>query len=93
MREGATGQAIASSAVRTMILPGAQRWEAVGPVWRELLVDHAPRSVFQMAEWAEALTRHSIMDTTKAKRELGWSPGYTGLDALRDTLRRGPNGA
>ena len=59
MREGATGQAIASSAVRTMILPGAQRWEAVGPVWRELLVDHAPRSVFQMAEWAEALTEEA----------------------------------
>jgi nucleoside-diphosphate-sugar epimerase len=39
------------------------------------------------AEWVEALTRPSIMDTARAKRELGWSPRYTGLEALRDTLR------
>jgi nucleoside-diphosphate-sugar epimerase len=26
------------------------------------------------------------MDTAKAKRELGWRPRYTGLEALRDTL-------
>ena len=31
------------------------------------------------------------MDTTKAKRELGWQPEHTGLDALRSTLRRGPD--
>ena len=42
-----------------MILRGAQRWEAVGPVWRDLLVDHPPRSVFQMAEWAEALAEEA----------------------------------
>jgi nucleoside-diphosphate-sugar epimerase len=39
--------------------------------------------------WAEVLSHPAIMDTTKAKRELGWSPRYTGLEALRDTLRRG----
>jgi nucleoside-diphosphate-sugar epimerase len=27
------------------------------------------------------------MDTAKAKRDLGWAPRYTALDALRDTLR------
>jgi nucleoside-diphosphate-sugar epimerase len=27
------------------------------------------------------------MDAAKARRELGWSPRYTGLEALRDTLR------
>ncbi|MGH9260359.1 MAG: NAD-dependent epimerase/dehydratase family protein, partial [Acidimicrobiales bacterium] len=37
--------------------------------------------------WAEALSHPAIMDTTKAKQELGWSPRYTGLEALRDTLR------
>ena len=39
-------------------------------------------------------TRHSIMDTTKARRELGWEPRYTGLDALRRTLHNdeGPAG-
>jgi nucleoside-diphosphate-sugar epimerase len=39
------------------------------------------------AEWVEALTRPSIMDTSRAKRELGWTPRFTGLEALRDTLR------
>ena len=38
------------------------------------------------AEWAEAITRHSIMDTTKARRDLGWQPRYSGLQALRRTL-------
>jgi nucleoside-diphosphate-sugar epimerase len=26
------------------------------------------------------------MDTSKARRELGWEPRYTGLEALRATL-------
>jgi nucleoside-diphosphate-sugar epimerase len=36
--------------------------------------------------WVEAATHPAIMDTTKAKRELGWRPKYTALEALRDTL-------
>ncbi len=40
------------------------------------------------AEWLEAASHPSIMDATKAKRELGWQPRYTSLEALRDTLRR-----
>jgi nucleoside-diphosphate-sugar epimerase len=40
------------------------------------------------ADWIEALSHPAIMDTAKAKRELGWQPRYTGLEALRDTLRR-----
>jgi nucleoside-diphosphate-sugar epimerase len=40
------------------------------------------------AEWVEAATHPAIMDTTKAKRELGWSPRYTALEALRATLPR-----
>lgn len=39
--------------------------------------------------WAEAITRPAIMDTGKAKRDLGWRPRYSGLEALRDTLRQG----
>jgi nucleoside-diphosphate-sugar epimerase len=39
------------------------------------------------AEWVEAVSHPAIMDTTKAKQELGWRPAYTGLEALRDTLR------
>ena len=37
-------------------------------------------------EWVEAATHPAIMDTTKAKRELGWEPAFTGLEALRATL-------
>ncbi len=39
------------------------------------------------AEWVEAISHPSIMDTTKARQELGWEPTYSGLDALRETIR------
>jgi nucleoside-diphosphate-sugar epimerase len=39
------------------------------------------------AEWVEAVSRPSIMDTTKAHEKLGWRPRYSGIEALRDTLR------
>jgi nucleoside-diphosphate-sugar epimerase len=38
------------------------------------------------AEWVEAAAHPSIMDTGKAKRELGWTPRHGALDALRATL-------
>jgi nucleoside-diphosphate-sugar epimerase len=47
-----------------------------------------PPFVPPAAEWVEAATHPAIMDATKAKRELGFQPRYTGLEALRDTLRR-----
>jgi nucleoside-diphosphate-sugar epimerase len=40
-----------------------------------------------VAEWVEAVSRPVIMDTTKAREKLGWRPRYSGLEALRDTLR------
>ena len=40
------------------------------------------------AEWIEAASHPSIMDTTKAKTELGWTPRYTALEALQATLQR-----
>ena len=39
------------------------------------------------AEWVEAASRPVIMDTTRAREQLGWRPRYSGLEALRDTLR------
>jgi nucleoside-diphosphate-sugar epimerase len=45
------------------------------------------------AEWIEAASRPSIMDTTRAREQLGWTPRFTGLEALRDTLRSRPTGS
>ena len=39
------------------------------------------------AEWVEALSSPALMDTTKARELLGGRPRYTGLEALRATLR------
>lgn len=60
-------------------IPSAVTKAAAGAVAR---VPLAPPSV----QWAEAMTHPSIMDTTRAKRELGWTPRYSSLEALRDTL-------
>jgi nucleoside-diphosphate-sugar epimerase len=43
---------------------------------------------FMQTDWVEAMSHPAIMDTAKAKRELGWAPAWTGIDALRDTLER-----
>ena len=40
-------------------------------------------------EWVEALSHPAIMDTTKARQELGWKPRYSALEALRATLEGG----
>ncbi len=39
------------------------------------------------AQWVEALSHPSIMDTTKAKTELGWRPRHSAIESLRATLR------
>jgi len=36
--------------------------------------------------WAEAMASPVIMDTSKARRELGWNPRWTAREALRETL-------
>jgi nucleoside-diphosphate-sugar epimerase len=46
-------------------------------------VPHAP----PVTGWAEAMSHPAIVDTTRARRQLGWQPRYSGLEALRDTLR------
>jgi nucleoside-diphosphate-sugar epimerase len=42
------------------------------------------------ADWVEAFSHPAIMDTTKAKQELGWQPRYTGIETLRETLHPAP---
>lgn len=42
-----------------------------------------------MGEWVEAASHPAIMDTTRARTELGWAPHHTGLSALRDAVRSG----
>ncbi len=42
------------------------------------------------AEWIEAASHPVIVDTALAKRELRWQPRFTAIEAVRDTLRRGP---
>lgn len=45
-----------------------------------------PSFVPPVAGWAEALSHPSIMDATKARRDLKWEPRYSSLEALRSTL-------
>jgi nucleoside-diphosphate-sugar epimerase len=41
-----------------------------------------------VAQWVEAASHPAIMDTTRAKTELGWVPEFSALETLRDTLRQ-----
>ncbi len=38
-------------------------------------------------QWIEAASHPAIMDTTRARTELGWKPRWSAIDSLRDTLR------
>jgi nucleoside-diphosphate-sugar epimerase len=48
-----------------------------------------PPFVPPAAEWVEALSHPAIMNTDKARAELGWAPRHSAIDALRDTLGPG----
>jgi nucleoside-diphosphate-sugar epimerase len=37
-------------------------------------------------EWIEAASHPAIMDTARARTELGWTPRYTAIEALRATI-------
>ena len=39
------------------------------------------------AQWVEAFSHPAIMDTTKARTELGWRPQHTAIESLRSTFR------
>src|SRR5262245_35307766 len=40
-----------------------------------------------IVDWLEVATHPAVMETGRARSELGWQPQYSGLEALRDTLR------
>jgi nucleoside-diphosphate-sugar epimerase len=42
------------------------------------------------AQWVEAAATPPSWTPTKAKEQLGWTPRYTGLEALRATLEPPP---
>ena len=37
-------------------------------------------------QWVQALRVPVVMDTTKARRELGWEPAYDAMETLRQTV-------
>jgi nucleoside-diphosphate-sugar epimerase len=39
-------------------------------------------------DWVEALSHPAIMDTTKAREQLGFRPSFSALETLRNTLER-----
>jgi nucleoside-diphosphate-sugar epimerase len=57
-----------------------------GPVQAAARVVAALPFLPPLAQWVEAASHPAIMDTSRAKRELGWVPRYTALEALRDTV-------
>jgi nucleoside-diphosphate-sugar epimerase len=40
-----------------------------------------------VVEWVEAASHPAVMDTTRAKTELGWTPRHSAREALRETFR------
>jgi nucleoside-diphosphate-sugar epimerase len=46
-------------------------------------VPHLP----SRAQWVEAFSHPAIMDTTKARTELGWRPRHTATESVRATFR------
>ena len=61
----------------------------VGPAQFAALAIAALPFLPPVAQWVEAASHPAIMDTTRAKQELGWAPRFTAIEALRDTLRPG----
>ena len=40
-----------------------------------------------LAQWVEVLAHPAVMDTTRARTELGWTPRHTAIGSLRAMLR------
>lgn len=53
---------------------------------RALAAAPSPAFAPPVAEWIGAFSHPVVLDTDKAHRDLGWTPRYTGLEALRATI-------
>jgi nucleoside-diphosphate-sugar epimerase len=80
------------------IVTGRDVWRALGlapvPVPGSLVRTAARAAVVlpflpPVAQWVDALTYPPVMDTSKARRELGFTPRHSALETLRDTFGRG----
>jgi len=69
--------------VAAVSVPGAPAAAAARVAAALPLLRFAPPQL----QWIEAASHPAIMDAGKAKRELGWRPRYSSLEALRDTIR------
>ncbi len=49
-----------------------------------------PAALPPITGWAEAMSHPAIIDTTKARRDLAWTPRSTSLEALQITLHPDP---
>jgi nucleoside-diphosphate-sugar epimerase len=65
--------------LRPMGFPG---WPVAALARAVAQLPHLPSGV----QWVEAISRPVIMDTTKAKTQLGWSPRHTAIESLRSTF-------
>ena len=61
---------------------------AVHPAARALAALPRPPLTPPAVEWVEALSHPAIMDTSRAKADLGWALSWSALAAVRDTLDR-----
>lgn len=59
-------------------------------VSRALAAIRTPAALPPVTEWIEAMSHPSIIDTSRARTRLGWTPRYSGLDALHVTAHGGP---
>jgi nucleoside-diphosphate-sugar epimerase len=80
------------------VVTGVDVARALG--FRAVRVPHGPvaaaaRAVAKLpylpsgAQWIETMTHPSVMDTTKAKTDLGWTPRHTAIESLRATFDAG----
>jgi nucleoside-diphosphate-sugar epimerase len=66
-------------------------WRAL-PIPRQLVpiaahtVERLERHLPQDLQWINAIRRPVLLDTTKARRELGWRPQHTSRSTLRETI-------